>query len=69
MQATSTYTGSNADNLMRALLLVRSYEMRGHNIAKVNPKPLPFPTSLSLLSAATTLKTQNPFHSCNAIKG
>ncbi len=28
--------GSQAvDDLMRALLLVRSYEMRGHNIAKV----------------------------------
>ena len=31
--------GSSADHLMRALLLVRSYEMRGHNIAKVTLKP------------------------------
>ncbi len=32
-------SGSGAqavDDLMRALLLVRSYEMRGHNIAKVD---------------------------------
>ncbi len=36
VQAASSGGSSKAvDDLMRALLLVRSYEMRGHNIAKV----------------------------------
>jgi 2-oxoglutarate dehydrogenase complex dehydrogenase (E1) component-like enzyme len=35
--ASSSGGSSSADHLMRALLLVRSYEMRGHNIAKVSP--------------------------------